>query len=861
MATTQNTYTGDNSTVSYSFTFPYLEETDIKVSLDGVVTTAYTLSNATTITFDTAPASGVAIRIYRDTNNDELAATFFAGSAIRAQDLNDDFLQSNYSVQEIKARYVDAQAPVIQGTLDMNGNRIIDLGDPTSDQDAATKFYIDTRLGDIGIPGHTRWRKTATASQTTFSGTGDYGGTLAYTVTREQVYLNGALQQRDIDYTADDGTSIVFSVALTAGDIVDIVCVNNLNASTVADAANINYGSQFTGQTTRTVAAKLADVVSVKDFGIVGDGSTDNTTAYTALAAAVPAGSTIYWSPGIYVGTFKATKALNLIGGPGVTLKAANDTNTTSILWIEGQLGSTSALSVAPTYGDLTLSGVSGLNAGDLVQLHSGMQRPSDSSPVNYELVRMLDSTTVEGQVMATQDGASPTYQVVTPNKNIVISGFNFDLGTSRSTSAVFVRYAENVTVENIYTTGGEGTTVRLDRVYGGQVRNATRIKPSATGSGQGYHVQFLTCKDVHASEIRGVACRHTFDSDSNYFLSLRNCLSHSGVSSDVVMTHNGYGGSHTYENINIFELATNTYGIHTSVQGIPAANVNTQIARDFVINNCKIMRRTAATSQAAAIYFQYATADIQITNCAIHNPTGGSFTNQMAVRFEGPIGGTSRISDIHIQNYDWGLYFGDTLTSITSYPRHYERVNIERINCYFVNTPIYDGYPAGRFFYPIIRDVNIYDSGAINPDFDCLMRISNSHSGETVLNLSQVVSATYTLQNKVVANPNNNYVLFGSADFPGSIGSSLTPASNTLTQTQLLSASGPAGRILNATTVTTVDRGCGIGQRAVWLCNGAVSISDASTVSGTITGSSLDIIEMVWNGSTWSKRAVGTWS
>ena len=89
MATTQNTYTGNGSLTEYSFTFPYLEESDVKVSLDGVdqLTTAYTLANATTISFNTAPANGVAIRIYRDTAVDNLQSTFFAGSANEARNL------------------------------------------------------------------------------------------------------------------------------------------------------------------------------------------------------------------------------------------------------------------------------------------------------------------------------------------------------------------------------------------------------------------------------------------------------------------------------------------------------------------------------------------------------------------------------------------------------------------------------------------------------------------------------------------------------------------------------------------------------------------------------------------------------
>jgi hypothetical protein len=290
MAITQNTYTGNGSTVLYSFTFPYLETTDVKVTVNGVITTAYTFANATTIQFNTAPVAGAAIRIYRDTDDASLAATFYSGSAIRAQDLNDNFTQNLYVTQEVNNNSVniDGSNPMV-GPLNMNGFQITNLPVPAVDTNAATKKYVDDRFGNLDIPGHTRWRKVATASQTTFSGTGDYGGVLAYSPTREQVYINGALQQRGVDYAADNGTSVVFTVGLTVGDVVDIICVNNLTNSSVSNAGNITYSGQFTGQSARTVAAKLADVVSVKDFGAVGDGVTDDTAAFEAAAAATRA--------------------------------------------------------------------------------------------------------------------------------------------------------------------------------------------------------------------------------------------------------------------------------------------------------------------------------------------------------------------------------------------------------------------------------------------------------------------------------------------------------------------------------------------------------------------------------------------
>ena len=98
--TIENLYTGNGSTTDYSFTFPYLDTTDIKASLATVNTTAYSLLNATTVRFNSAPGNGVAIRIYRDTAYTNPKATFYPGSAIRAGDLNDNTLQNLYVTQE-----------------------------------------------------------------------------------------------------------------------------------------------------------------------------------------------------------------------------------------------------------------------------------------------------------------------------------------------------------------------------------------------------------------------------------------------------------------------------------------------------------------------------------------------------------------------------------------------------------------------------------------------------------------------------------------------------------------------------------------------------------------------------------------
>ena len=111
MATTFVDYAGDGNN-NKAFSFPSIQESDIKVHVDGVIKTtsthynitSYTTTGGGTVVFTAGniPAVGEDIRIFRDTDVDTAKATFAAGSSVKAKDLNDNHTQILYAQQEEK---------------------------------------------------------------------------------------------------------------------------------------------------------------------------------------------------------------------------------------------------------------------------------------------------------------------------------------------------------------------------------------------------------------------------------------------------------------------------------------------------------------------------------------------------------------------------------------------------------------------------------------------------------------------------------------------------------------------------------------------------------------------------------------
>jgi hypothetical protein len=188
------------------------------------------------------------------------------------------------------------------------------LGDPNADRilfwdDSAGAFkYLEvgsglaitgtqiTSTGTDGSGARTFYRYVATAGQTTFTGADANALTLAYTVGKIDVHVNGRLISSD-DYTASSTTSVVFDSGLTVGDEVIITAysgVLNLTAWTAASASGPaslafaedtdNGAHTVTLKAPASVAASVDVTLPSAAGTIIGTGAETLTAALQATA-------------------------------------------------------------------------------------------------------------------------------------------------------------------------------------------------------------------------------------------------------------------------------------------------------------------------------------------------------------------------------------------------------------------------------------------------------------------------------------------------------------------------------------------------------------------------------------------------
>lgn len=338
-----------------------------------------------------------------------------------------------------------------------------------------------------------------------------------------------------------------------------------------AQTANqINFLQAGSGAVTRTVQSKLRDTVSVKDFGAVGDGVTDDSTAIQNAVNTMTSGGTLVFP----FGTYKINTSILIqnsditILGNGSTIDATTLTYNAAVRgsgavfrFITPNTQYSTTLSATANAGDYTISltSATGAAAGQLIRCASTEVQYRNSTVIAYyndqnKIVDVSGTTITLESPLAYNLTVSPyTVSVIyrAPISNFVVDGFTMlgggvrqnPLGNGLGPCGVWGSFVDNLTVKNCRFYGFQGIAVGLDYFADFNVYDCyfEGIDPNIVvveGQNSSFYGAFaIRGRRANFSRCTGQRVRHLYDAAEVYQI----------VESDSIAsnTHRAAFGSH----------------------------------------------------------------------------------------------------------------------------------------------------------------------------------------------------------------------------------------------------------------------------------------------------------------------------
>ena len=319
MATTSNTYTGNGSNKLFSITFPYLDESDIDVYLNGTlqtITTHYFFANATTIEFVTAPSNGAVVLLDRTTDDIALQATFFNGSTIRSSDLNNNFDQVLFIAQETTNDAAGAIASANTAITTANNavttaNNAVTTANAASASASAAVSTANTANTNVAsaISTANTASSNASAAVSTANGAVSTANSAAVDAATAISTANGAVSTANgAVSTANAATATATTAATNASNAVTTANTASTTAGNAVTTANNTVSTANSAVTTAGSAVTTANnAVTTANSAV----STANAASSTANAAAAAVANALLFTTVANVAAIPASPANN----------------------------------------------------------------------------------------------------------------------------------------------------------------------------------------------------------------------------------------------------------------------------------------------------------------------------------------------------------------------------------------------------------------------------------------------------------------------------------------------------------------------------------------------------------------------
>ena len=426
----QSTYTSTGGT-TYSIPFPYIQTTDLIVSINGAVQLPgyYFFPTTGSLQFYSAPASGAVVQIKRRTSI-QLPNSTYRGGALSSAALNLNNAQDLYGIQETRDILQSVAAGGISGTYPTypivvtgSDGAVIYMSQSALPGDATKgPYHGNVAMGSLILNPTTLGTYTTACTNTTLPDCGDDTAFGSETLTLAKWGHDNSAFGTSALYNLVNGVSNTFGGSASGTNLIDAVGATGFGVSACQNIMHTNGPIQCFGQSALQSAITYGTIGGY-DSAFGSDAMFSATTANYSAAfgdAAAFSATTVNYS--LILGVDACHSVTSLVNTVCIGPFAGPTSGTLSgVLWIGGQNATTPTIWAQWSNNQVVLNGLTPVAGAELTVnggvATTGYVRPgqttyaslstADASPQVGDLLDITDASACTVNTAVTAGGGS----------------------------------------------------------------------------------------------------------------------------------------------------------------------------------------------------------------------------------------------------------------------------------------------------------------------------------------------------------------------------------------------------------------------------------------------------------------------